>query len=602
MLEPRIYRMGLLPVLLALIVVAFSLGNQQGALTTNTVPDAFNGGAAYADMQSLARAYPDRRPGSLADDRLATAVAGQLKSDGFSVSTYSFSAATVDGNRTLQNVIGVRAGSGPGSIVIVSHRDALGSGSQVSLSGTAVMLELARVLSGEGLQRTLVMVSTSGSDGAAGAQHLASELPGQVDAVLMLGDMAGASTREPVVVPWSDGQQVAPTMLRNTLASALSAQTGLSAGGSGLPGQVAHLAFPMTAGEQAPLNAQGVPAVLLSLSGGNDPARGEAPSPSRMLGMGRAALQAVAALEEGAAVPGPSSYLLWDGKVIPAWAIAVLALALIIPVLAMTVDGVARARRQGYLVSRWVGWVLAAGLPFALAVVLVQVAHGTGWIAPAPAVPVVAGAVPLGAGGISLLVVMGLLICAGLVWLRPFLTRWLRLDGSLDGRTRRARARTRDDVGGSEAGPAAGILVVMCVVSLAVWITNPFAALVLLPALHLWPWVVGSPRRLPIPVTILLILAGLAAPALLAAYFGTTFGLGPVGVAWSGVLLLAGGGVGVVSALEWSLLAGCAVAVVLVAVRSSRLERREEARVSIRGPVSYAGPGSLGGTESALRR
>ena len=44
------------------------------------------------------------------------------------------------------------------------------------------------------------------------------------------------------------------------------------------------------------------------------------------------------------------------------------------------------------------------------------------------------------------------------------------------------------------------------------------------------------------------------------------------------------------------------VAVILVAVRTARVEGEEEAKISIRGPVSYAGPGSLGGTESALRR
>src|SRR5579884_429660 len=224
MLEPRIYRMGLLPVLLALVVVAFSLGNPQGTLTTNVVPDAFNGGSAYADMQSLAAAYPSRRPGSAGDDRLASAVAHRLQQDGFTVSTDSFAAPTVDGTRTLQNVIGLRAGSGSGSIVIVSHRDALGSPAKASLSGTAAMLELARVLSGRSLQRTLVLVSTTGSDGAAGAARLASQLPGPVDAVLMLGDMAGVSTRGPLVAPWSNTQQVVPNHPRNTVEAALSAQ------------------------------------------------------------------------------------------------------------------------------------------------------------------------------------------------------------------------------------------------------------------------------------------------------------------------------------------------------------------------------------------
>jgi hypothetical protein len=607
MLEPRIYRMGLLPVLLALVVVAFSLGNQQEPQSTNVVPDAFNGGHAYALMNSLAGAYPSRRPGSVGDDRLASVVAGKLQRAGFSVSTDTFSAPTVDGNRILQNVIGVRAGAGPGSIVIVSPRDALGPRATAGLSGTAVMLELGQVLSGQSLQRTLILVSTSGSDGAAGAQRLASELSGGVDAVLALGDMAGVSTRQPVVVPWSNTQQVAPTLLRNTLAAALNAQTGLSAQGSSLPGQVAHLAFPMTGGEQAPLIAQGVPAALLSLSGGNRPSPQEPTSQSRMTAMGRAALQAVGTLEAGGAVPGPSSYLLWDGKVIPAWAIALLVLALIIPVLAMSVDGLARARRQGCIVSRWAGWVLAAASPFLLAVLLVGVAHWTGWIAPAPPGPLGPGAVALGGGGIALLVVLGLEICGCLIWLRPFLISRLRLDGSLDGRRTRARAgrgpeRLQDEAAGSEVGPAAGVMVILCLVSLAVWVTNPFAALLLLPALHLWPWVIGARRRLPIPATALLLLAGLAAPALMAAYFAMTFGLGPVGVAWSGVLLLAGGGVGVASALEWSLLAGCTVAVVLIAVRSIRAERGEEVSISIRGPVSYAGPGSLGGTESALRR
>jgi hypothetical protein len=606
MLEPRIYRMGLAPVLLALVVVAFSLGNQQGALSTNVVPDAFNGGSAYADMQSLAHAYPSRRPGSVGDDRLASAVARKLDQYGFSVSTDSFPASTAEGTRTLQNVIGVRAGAGTGSIVIVSHRDALGSPAAASLSGTAVMLELARVLSGQTLQRTLVLVSTSGSDGSAGAARLASELPGPVGAVLVLGDLAGVGTHEPVVVPWSNTQQVAPTLLRNTLSAILTTQTGVSAGGSAMPGQVAHLAFPMTAGEQAPLTARGLPAILLSLSGGNDPAPRELTSRTRILGMGRVVLQAVTALQAGTAVPGPSSYLLWGGKVIPAWAIALLVLAMIVPVLAMTIDGLARARRKGHVVSRWVGWVLAAGLPFALAALLVKLARWTGWIGPAPPGPVGSGVVPMGAGGIALLVVMAVVICAGLVWLRPFLVRSLGLDGSRDGRPASVRrgpaARLREDSLSPAAGPAAGVLLVMCVVSLAVWISNPFAALLLLPALHLWPWVIGSRRRLPIPVTVLLVLAGLAAPALLAAYFATTFGLGPVGTAWSGVLLLAGGAVGTADALEWSVLAGCAIAVVLIAVRTARLERDEEVKVSIRGPVSYAGPGSLGGTESALRR
>jgi hypothetical protein len=41
----------------------------------------------------------------------------------------------------------------------------------------------------------------------------------------------------------------------------------------------------------------------------------------------------------------------------------------------------------------------------------------------------------------------------------------------------------------------------------------------------------------------------------------------------------------------------------LIALRALRQPRSAPTPpVSVRGPVSYAGPGSLGGTESALRR
>ena len=51
-------------------------------------------------------------------------------------------------------------------------------------------------------------------DGGAGAAERArrvmaylNELPGPIDAVLVLGDLDGARTHQPIVVPWSSGTQ-----------------------------------------------------------------------------------------------------------------------------------------------------------------------------------------------------------------------------------------------------------------------------------------------------------------------------------------------------------------------------------------------------------
>ena len=72
------------------------------------------------------------------------------------------------------------------------------------------------------------------------------------------------------------------------------------------------------------------------------------------------------------------------------------------------------------------------------------------------------------------------------------------------------------------------------------------------------------------------------------------------------MLLIAGHAVSLWAGLLWSVMLGCLTTAVLLAVAASR--RPETAAgvggtvASIRGPLGYAGPGSLGGTKSAIRR
>ena len=50
-----------------------------------------------------------------------------------------------------------------------------------------------------------------------------------------------------------------------------------------------------------------------------------------------------------------------------------------------------------------------------------------------------------------------------------------------------------------------------------------------------------------------------------------------------------------------SIVAGTLVSAAIASLARVRLDEADEP-VTVRGPVTYAGPGSLGGTESALRR
>jgi hypothetical protein len=580
MLDPRIYRTGLVVVVLAVIVFAFSLEGQQGGLSTALAPDAFNGQNALRDTTTLAPTYPVR-PGSAEDAAIAASVAHRLGHVyNFSVQQQSFRAATPTGKHPLVNVIGVRSGLQSGTIVVVAHRDA---NTVADESGTGVLLDLARVLSGETLNHTIALASTTASTGAAGAAQLIRALPGPIDAVLVLGDVSGTKIRKPVVVPWSDGELVAPPLLRRTVGDALQSQAGVSAGGTSLAGQFLHLAFPFTVSEQAPFGSSGIPAVLVSSSGERPPAAGEVPDQNQITHFGSAALEVVSALDGASRVPAPTAYLLLGGNVVPAWAIRLLVLALIVPVLGATIDGFARARRRGHPVGQWIVWVLEGALPFVLALALILAAKAAGWLGMAPPSPAASGAIPIHGGGAALLAGLVFVVVGSFVVLRRVLTPGVRASGN--------------------PGAAAALLLVLCTLTLVIWVSNPFAAAMLIPALHLWLWVTAPDIRMHPALRIVLLAAGLAPLVIGIAYYMVTLGYGPIALAWTVVLMVAGGHIGVLAALEWSVALGCALSIRAIGAWTVRGEEPiDDSSVTVRGPVTYAGPGSLGGTESALRR
>lgn len=590
MLDPRIYRTGLIAVLVAAVVAAFSLNNQPGPLSTTLPPQAFNAQNAFLATTGLARKFHDLTPGSTGDDQLAADVATSLRKDGLSVSTRAATARTAAGTRTIQTVIGTLAGtSSANSIVIVAHRDSDGAPGPASLSGTAVLLELARVLSQQTQQRTIVIASTSGSAGLAGATQLAHSIGTSVDAVISLGDMASMQVRQPVVVPWSEGEQVAPPELRKTVAAALTGQANVAPGEPSFGAQFSHLAFPIAVSEQGPFNAAGVPAVSVSLSGEGPPAPAQTVNPARVGAMGSAMLETVNSLESGSSISAPSAYLLFDGKQIPAWAVKLLVLALILPVLMATIDGLARARRHGHAILPWLSWVLLGAAPFVLAALIVLAARVVGLLGTTPPGPLGAGAVPLGAGGVFVIVLIACVITA-LLLVR---TRLMALF---------VGARSMRRVANEGAGAA--VLLVMCVMAIVVWARNPFAAALMIPALHLWMWVLDPGIKLPRPVAAVLVLLGITPPAFVILYYMNSLGLNPLQAVWNGVLLVAAGYIGLITAVQWGVVLGCLTSVIAIAVRRPRATRArpEETPVTVRGPVTYAGPGSLGGTESALRR
>ncbi len=612
MLDGRIYRAGFVPLLLVLAIAGFSLASRPAPLRSTLAPDAFNGARAFADLQALSNEFPERRPGSPGDDRLAARIAQTLAGvggppppatagarsaqtsagRGFQVSTRRLRAQTIDGARTLTTVIAERPGStGLSPIAILAHRDASARGSAAELSGTAVLLELARVFSQSETRRTIVLVSTSGGTGGdAGAADFARR-PGQpLDAAIALGDVAGASARKPFVLPFSSAAEAAPESLERTLDTAIAQEVGTSPGEPGDAALLAHLAFPLATGEEAPLNGAGTPSVLVQVSGERGPASGERVSQPRLLNFGRAMLSATYALDEGPDIARESTPRLTLGrKTLPAWAIRMLALALLLPPLLVCGDALARLRRRREPLLRWIVWALSGALPF-LTAALFAILLGALGIVASPSTQPPAGALSADGSAPGALAAVALVLALSLLaW--PALVRRLGLP-----------------VRPSADGAALAVLLALLGVALLAWLIDPFACLLFVPALHLWLVAIGAVRRVGArarALALCAILTGVVPLALLLIVYARELGIGPVGLSESIVLALAGGQLGPLAALAFSVALGCLVAVLALAPPrdpEGRADPREWIEISTRGPASYAGPGSLGGTESALRR
>ena len=347
-------------VAVAVIVFAFSLGNQaepaerrRSCRTRSTeAPPTRRCRASRSSTRS-------GRPAPAATTASRDDVASAFGRDGLQVQRSSVHRAHVDGSRDARDRDrDARRACTPGSIVIVAHRDSALAGAASDLSGTAVLLELAKVLSGETQQRSVVLASTSGSIGAAGAAQLArSAAPAgrRRDRARRHGRHA---LRKPVVVPWSDDARRADAAAQHRRHGAGSSRRRSRSAMTSLGGQFAASRVPArrspSSAVRRPRRAGGAAVDL----GTRVPAATRSPArPDRRVRAGGARRRS--ARSRRVRPCRRRRPTCWSGKVIPAWAIRLLVLALI----AAGPDRHGRRARAGaparLSLARWTLWVLA---------------------------------------------------------------------------------------------------------------------------------------------------------------------------------------------------------------------------------------------------
>jgi MFS family permease len=588
-IEPRLYRAAFVPALLILVLAAFSLESRPRPLPQGLAADVlFDGNLAGQAAAQIAERRPDRRAGTTGDLRMAEEVAAGLSSRGFHVERRRFAR---DG-KDLVNVIGSRAGRSRRQIAIVAARDASGIPDAIgSAADTAALLEFARVFEGRPTRKTLVLASVDGSTlGDAGAEELVDELgdPQLTDAVLVMSDLASGRSRGPLIVPWSSDTRRTGIGLQRTVADSVHQELDRRVGATGVFGQLARLSFPIGIGAQGVLLANGFDAVRISGSGELPPDGPDGVKEidqDRLGGLGRGALRTVTALDEGRAPErGPGSYVAAVSQVLPGWVIALLAVAFLLPAVIAVVDAFARARRRREPVSRWFRWLglhlgpLLAGLLLAGLLALV------GATPEPPAAPAAPEDYPL--DGSAVAVLLGI---AALLVILTLAGRFLAL---------RSTPALSDR---SAPGAAVAASLTTCAATLALWVLNPYACLVMLPAAHLWMLATLSDPAPPRRARAALVGLGLLPPLLVALYWLVALSVDPLSGAWYLLLLVTGGAVGLPTVLIGCVLLATLPLVVSIA-RSGPEEPAEEPeeRPRVYGPGAYAGPGSLGGTESAL--
>lgn len=590
MVDLRIYRAAFVAALLAVLVVMFSLEGRPAPLSAPIAPDAFKGEIAYGDTARVLKLYPDRPPGSANDDGLGSFVEGRFRALGFQTRRDRFD-GEFDGNDvSMSNVVGVLNAPSDRQIVVMAPRAAAGTPGASSASSTAVLLQLAQALDGSSRKKTFVFVSLDGSAaGNAGARRFAETYPdrSKVDAALIVDDIGAVSAQRPFVLPWSSDSHRGSLQVARTADAALARESNSSSRQESWPAQFLRQAWPLSLRDQGALVGRDLNAVTLTARG--EVPRGKGPdtisgiSSDRLQIFGRAAFGAALAYDGAREIrASPRRYLVAGHKVIPDWAIALLAVCLVIPAVIASFDAFARARRRRLPVGRWISWTLAGAVPFALALTVAFVLELVGWLPGSAAEALAPATSPSFVEATPALLAVLACVALGWVYVRPVFA----------GRTR----------GLALAAPAAAVALALAlsIEVLLVCVVDPFTALILVPAVHLCVLAAlpERPRRSFLAGGILA--GGLVLPLLALGYYGARFDLGGDPVAYA--LLIVGSATGSVwTAALGSLLAGTLVSAAIVCLARARIEEVDEP-VTVRGPVTYAGPGSLGGTESALRR
>ena len=548
--DMRLYRVAWLPVLLAVVVLMFSLDGAPDAIEPLTPPGTFEPDRAARQAREIVATAPSREPGSEGDAAIASLVNDRFGDISAGATTTQQFEGRFDGDDVeLENVLLSLPGDSDETIVVLAPRDsAAGPGAASSAAATGILIELANALGVAGHEKTIVLASTSG--GSQGASELLAGLPesSSVEAVVAIYQPAAADRKPPFVLTSSTAATSASVQLERTAELAVQTQAQeRSSEASGLR-QLARLAIPAGVGPQAPLIGAGYDAISIS-SAGERALAADADQPDDLSqdgidAFGRAVQLTIGAVDSAPGLEhGPDTHLEVGDNLVPGWTVSLLALALLVPAAVAAVDGCARAARRRQRLRAALAWAAARALPLVGALAIIYLLALVG-IVPRPQFPFDPGLYDAG-GRAAVTFGFGLAALAA---------------GALLLRVLRITAATAPVA----ALPALGAVGVIA--ALVVWVANPYLGLLIAPVAHVWLVGVGKPT--PARRAGALAAAALAAVPLVLALVAISGDLELGATApWTFVLMLADGQIGFAVAAAGCFLAGTLLGTSALALR-----------------------------------
>jgi hypothetical protein len=469
-LNVRLYRTCWLVAGVALVVALLTLQTPSPG-PEPALPSTIDGQGTARLAAQLAAIAPVRAPGSGPDQAAGRWVHDQLAAVPGSrgrVQTQEFEARAGGEVLRLENVYLSLPGTGQGparqsGIVVVAPRDTP-AGVAAGTSSTAVLLRLAQVSATTRHSRPQLFVSTDGSTlGDAGMRWFLQRFRDFPVAAVIALDAPAEANGDRVHI-WVQGRTDRQALALGHLAERSVERAG---GRPSLPeslaGQLMRMAVPQTFGEQGPAIAHGIPAVTLSARSESPLRPGRDATPERMEMVANAANGLLGVLDAEPAVPAADRSLAFAGKTLRPTMTRLAFALLMLPVLVLTLDVVARERRARVPMVDGLRAVALRAAPPVAALVVAYLLTLAGLLPRAAAgEPPIPAQTRFGAGAGLAVVIVAAATALAVVWSR-----------------RRARR-----LGAPPGAEGAAALSVLCLLMIVLWLVNPFALILVLPAAH----------------------------------------------------------------------------------------------------------------------